>query len=369
MKGIVEVYEGDSLIYSEQNMLVDGASRLLADIMTVSPSLSSINHLGTSAILDASNYRIQAISFGKGNKGYTNNAHSWTIGKAAYFVSTFASLFNPVILYKDDTSTSSYTPINDFVDPPTPMDSLLTEEANVSAVNVFGQVLAFSSIIQNMGHNLNLLPPLHASNAIGDATIGTFFGGQTASVFGCYAEASGVGSDYYIFSSEAAFTGGLTSSVAIFSGTYSGLFNSASSMDMYGFVNMAASAHNDARYALTNPYGPNPSYSGLILSASPDLSSNGEIQYIVTIGSGDVGMANLYGGIYNIGLWYIDMEDTLRAGTTPPFPFRTIFNPRKYRLFSKKSFSKNILQNKDNGTSPGIYNPKDIRIVWRIKLL
>ena len=66
MRGVVEIWRGDELILEEPNMLVDGAGELLADIMTASPSLSGIQDTPTSSILDASNYRIQAISFGTG---------------------------------------------------------------------------------------------------------------------------------------------------------------------------------------------------------------------------------------------------------------------------------------------------------------
>lgn len=368
MKGIVEIYSDGELIHTEDNILVDGASRLLANIMTVSPSLSGIQNSATSSILDASNYRVQAISFGKGDDGYKNNAHTWTSGKTIYFANlgVLTSLANPVVVYG---SPSSYVPYDAFVQAPTPLDTRLTAKSDVSAVNQFLGVLAFSSVIMGNGHNMNLLPPTYAGGALADPSLSTLFAGQTGAIFGCYAESSAAGgSDFYIFSSEQSFTGGFASSIASLSGTYSGLFNSASSMDMYGHVNLVASSWNDARYGGTNPFGPNPSYSGLIVSAQNNFSSTGEIQYIVTIGSGDVGMSNLYGGIYNMGLWYIDVKDTLQSGSTPPFPFRTVMNPRRYRLFSKKSFSKNLCSIKDNGTTPGSLNHKDLRIVWRIKL-
>ena len=77
MRGEVEVWSGDDLILKEANMLTDGAGELLADIMTVSPSLSGIEELAISSITDASNYTIQAISFGTGSSdAFRNNGHS-----------------------------------------------------------------------------------------------------------------------------------------------------------------------------------------------------------------------------------------------------------------------------------------------------
>ena len=69
MRGEVEIWDGDKLLHKESNLLVNGAGELLADIMTVSPSLSGIADHATSSILDSSNYTIQAISFGKDEIG------------------------------------------------------------------------------------------------------------------------------------------------------------------------------------------------------------------------------------------------------------------------------------------------------------
>ena len=76
MRGEVEIWDGDKLLHKESNLLVNGAGELLADIMTVSPSLSGIADHATSSILDSSNYTIQAISFGKDASAYQYNAHA-----------------------------------------------------------------------------------------------------------------------------------------------------------------------------------------------------------------------------------------------------------------------------------------------------
>ena len=53
-------------------------------------------------------------------------------------------------------------------------------------------------------------------------------------------------------------------------------------------------------------------------------------------------MANLYGGIYNIGLWSIDNINTIKGGAVPPYEFNHLDNPRKYKLFSRKTFNVNL---------------------------
>ena len=93
MRGEVEIYIGSKRIYHEDNMIVDGASKTLADIMTVSPSLSGIEDHATSSILDSSNYTIQAISFGKDLETFSKYAHAYHPNtRNLLYDSTFSSV-------------------------------------------------------------------------------------------------------------------------------------------------------------------------------------------------------------------------------------------------------------------------------------
>ena len=378
MKGIVEIYSGDELVYKEDNLVVDGASELLADIMTVSPSLSGIEDHATSSILDASNYMVQAISFGKGERAYQQNAH-WGDEPSNKWTLCFSLGNNVAIITHEefsDIALSSYSPFLDLPTAPTPMDTQLETSSDVSAWG--GEIVGFegdlSSFVPGNGQNLNMIPIDYYSSILsGISVFDIFTGGPGASVLGCYPDGSALGgTQYFIFSSLLDLSTTVGKSATPLSGTYESLFNSVSSMDLSGFVNMAASGWKDARYSQGNPYGPDPSYSGLIVSAAHDFSSTdggGEVQYIVTASAGDIAAANLYGGIYNMGLWTIDMDKSLTAGNTPPFSFHPIYNPRKYKLFAKKGFSKNLCYIKDNGTDAGINNYQDLRIIWRIRFL
>ena len=98
MRGEVEIWRGDELLSRESNLLVDGAGATIADIMTISPSLSGVNspvpaltHATASAILDASNYRVQAISFGKDASAYHLNAHTLPTRRNLFYYSTPSS--------------------------------------------------------------------------------------------------------------------------------------------------------------------------------------------------------------------------------------------------------------------------------------
>ena len=79
---------------------------------------------------------------------------------------------------------------------------------------------------------------------------------------------------------------------------------------------------------------------------------------------------NLYGGIYHLGLWTIDMNKSLRNGNTPPFAFSVLNNPRKYKLFARKGLSKNLCFINDNpGGATGFTNHTDLTIKWRLHFI
>jgi len=108
---------------------------------------------------------------------------------------------------------------------------------------------------------------------------------------------------------------------------------------------------------------------GLHVSGGVDATNSGTVEYSMLIGSGDVGYSNLYGGIYNMGLWTIDMDKTLKAGNTPPYSFGPLNNPRKYKLFSTKHLTKNLGFIEDSGTNAGSLNYTDLTIKWRLHFL
>ena len=220
-------------------------------------------------------------------------------------------------------------------------------------------------------------------------------GGLDGDIFlGCYPHTSGT--DYAIVSSISNMADAYRN--FYFSGTYpkspgdDNFFNSSSvrSMDRNGFVR----AYNpSSTTAFTNAdEGGKPIYpnriidpaSGLIVSADADFSGvgGGEVSCICTISSGDLGLANMYGGIYKLGLWTIDLDKTL-AETDPegnkklvptstyatkPFAlnFGGGYNKLIYKLFAEKSLTKNLAAVKDAGAVPGAEQYSDLTIVWRL---
>jgi hypothetical protein len=187
--------------------------------------------------------------------------------------------------------------------------------------------------------------------------------GNVAYFLGCYPEGSSTGGSTY------ALVSSLDSSTAyanqIHTGTYNGTFNEASSMDHLGFVNMIMSAVPNGTYAMSS------TASGLCVSApgAPQYQAPPFLEYSVTIGSGDAGYSNLYGGITKMAMWTIDVPESLKAGNTPPYAFRTLDNPRKYRMFCTKHLLKNICYITDNNGDPGADQYEDLLIKWRLHFL
>ena len=118
----------------------------------------------------------------------------------------------------------------------------------------------------------------------------------------------------------------------------------------------------------------------LEVSSMSDFSSTGEVQYKITVGSGDVGYSNLYGGIYTMGLWGIDNKASLAEGNTPPYTFSPLNNSRKYKLFAKKSLLDNLCKIQDYPADPNADNPgdgsemapgalayQDLTIIWKLR--
>ena len=199
-------------------------------------------------------------------------------------------------------------------------------------------------------------------------------GGLDGDLFlGCYPDLSGT--RYGIVSSLTNLDLNSPSQALFASGIYpftsdEHFFNLSSlrSMDQNGYVK--------AYYPLLGEA--NNAASGLVVSANSDFSSTGEVSYTCTISSGDLGLANMYGGLFKCGLWTVDIENTLKGKhptldikypQTPPFHFKAGFNRLVYKLFSEKSFTYNLARIKDNGTDAGCVNYAPLTLVWRIKFL
>jgi len=412
IKGKVEVYtdygsKDQKLVCEDNNVIVDGAGEIIVDMLTTTPSLSGIE--SASAILDTSNYTIQAMTFGKDEEGYKRHAHidtwsgldfSWSksasggstplyFSGAMVFVSANSSPQNPGAVSSIFPSGSQYNILPRYpsptdkkleLDSETPLNTLVTQS---TSTNTYGSLYPATSALHiqnvvntsaynNIGHNTNVLLDEVAAGFApndGDATLGLGLiqgafprgarvGGTSAGIFSSVGQITpsvGVGIN-------ATPSGGIGCS-AVFSGTFNDTL--VESMDISGYLGKVYNEYGVVGSGFTLADHSNIYSSGVVVSALTNFSSTGEVIYQTVIGAGDLGFTNFYGGIYNIGLWALDVKESLKYGV-PPYSWVPKSNLRKYKLFSKKSFTKNLAYIQDSGTNAGINNYKDLTLIWRL---
>lgn len=419
MRGEIEIIVGDKTVYKDSNMVVDSAGSLLADIMTAPRAYADIASL--SSILDTSNYTIQAISFGKGKDGYSENAHKIVLEKTQKLLNKID--VNIVSIKEESDVNDSITSsilwgTSSFPEAPSPSLSKLNPYNNFPTEDfVFDPTGTLSSVINtfnnftDIGQNLNLIPSsinrnipsiidfVNNSKINNGLSVSAYYSGflgplytLIGTTYGCWPEGqSQGGTPFYVFSSiednnfsitDIVLQNGLDFSSGVYdassgyfaqSGTLYGYFNEASSMDYSGYVNMIMSSVPNGSYSVSDSSG------GLTLSASPDFSSTGMIEYECTMASGDAVAGQLYGGIYNMGLWAMDINSALKAGYTPPLSFDVINNQKRYKLFCRKDLTTSLTQYQDTyglaGIYTGIHYPatkpaaEKVTIKWRIYFL
>jgi hypothetical protein len=374
MRGEVEIWRGDELVSHEPNMVVDGARKTLADIMTASQSLADIE--AASSLLDSSNYTVQAMSFGTYSLAHQANAHYWSdakenkLGEAGtsygWPKTNDGTKSNEAFVYYLRQLLDQYRPYHvGLPDWPNPESTVLQEGTDVSAV--IGGV-AVSSVFPGNGQLCNFLPSGIFSAVMADTSLSTPVSGWcAANVLGCFPEGSSTagGTVYSTGNAPGARYFDEPDDVVL---SYfgpnpqpGGYFNEFSSMDVSGFVNNIMSSVPDADYDASN------TAHGLCMSATSESTYEGFdfVEYSLTMSLRDANYANIYGGIYHLGLWTIDIPACLANGNTPPYAFSVLNNPRKYRLFCRKGFQEDITQATYNG-GPPFGALSDLTIKWRI---
>jgi hypothetical protein len=367
MRGEVEVWRGKDLVLKEPNMLVNGAGELLADIMTVTPSLSGITDHATSSILDASNYRVNAISFGTGSDAFRSNAHNWDDRKEELWEDS--TLSSQLLAGDRGTYIFLRSPIGDrasvyqpadvgYPVTPNPDLDVLEENTDVSGSIFYipaSRNFDVSAIVKGTGQLMNMLPSAILSSVYADSVLDDsyVYASKAAGIIGCFPEGSSAPFDNAPNSNSIFYYDNAGQNQVSPGG---GFFNEVSSMDASGFVNMVMSS---VPHVGLNFSG---GASGLCLSAEIEQQNEGFpfVEYTVSLAAADCIFAHAYGGIAHLGLWSIDMNESLINGNTPPFEFSVLNNPRKYKLFCRKGLSKDITYSEDRTQN------SDLTIKWRI---
>ena len=373
MKGTVEIYSSygtpkEELIFWEDNLVVDKAGETFVDLLTTNPSISSIP--SASAILDTSNYTIQAISFATDPSAYHRNMHDSTdTNKTTAVGGTSPFVRATLIGYVSATDTSSYIPIGTLIDPPSPLDYKLVE--NIQAL----------ATIRDLGQNPNFIQfsGVPVANRIQGYPEGT----STSRLFGAYAPREGI--LYSLYTGHSNGFGNLTQVFPGTSGTtaasygrYAHGYNECSAIDYRGYITAYQASGDGSDIEIAENSKESNFTSGLLVSSLPNYFMTGKVIHATTITSADLGVANLYGGIYTMGLWNLDLSASLANGKTPPYSWINAsgITDREYRLFSKKVFTKNLCYIRDvqsmvgaSQVQAGCDNYQSLTIVWNLKFL
>jgi len=369
MRGEVEVWDGDELVFKEDNMLVNGAGSTIADLMTVSPSYAEIPT--ASGILDASNYTIQAISFGTGSQGFKSNAHTLSPEKIDFITNDVNyQIAGAQVIAEWDAENLGYSvrPDAGLPSAPNPEMSVLELDTNVSgSFTGSGVTLPVSAVFPGNGQHVNFLPSAIASAMMAPTQFShTSSMALAQAALGAFPEGSGIADiEPNLHATRVQIRYPQDTQKSVQNDTY-GVFNSASSMDVSGFVTTTMSGsphHSPYIYQMSSPF------SGLTISGGADVGNSGVVEYSVILAPGDMTTVNMYGGIYHLGLWTIDVEKSLQNGNTPPFAFSVLNNPRKYKLFARKGLSKNLCFINDNGSDKGFENYTHLLLKWRIHFI
>jgi hypothetical protein len=301
-------------------MFLDTAREHIADIMTISRGLSGIP--SASAILDTSNYTFQAISYGKDPEGFKYHAHQGLTPLETGVIKV-TSYGSPTVSSYSSKLTASALSLNykQYPSSAKPTDTRLEMKStatNYSASPDTGQYI-----------NPTIIPDLSAHyNLIGGPP-------------------SKFGNQYKVYN----FSGGL-----LFSGTVaSSIYNLSGLMDSSGFLTFfqASLIFHQTVFNL-DPYA-SPDMFGLGVLRSTD-SATTSVSLKWNIAPGDLGAFNLFGGIYQIGLWCLDVKEMLKQGYNPPYSWSPLNNIRKYKLFAKKVFNKDLISYTDSIGQSGFIN-------------
>ena len=410
IKGEVEVFKimqdgTPTSVLKESNMVVDGASEVIIDMLTAPYALKYVDG---SATLNPSNFTVQAVSLGKAERLYgghpdTSAADTDVIGMhCVYNNQQLSSLYygSAGELGGDDffgarnlTGASSFTPSTKLPKTPFPRDIMLEDSAKtqidlyyeLSAIplsggipETSGQALPFgnpdgwdnaSALLTQQGHNLNALYSRTKKSM--------------ESLFqGCYAPSDGI--DVYIWDTSVTRSSVvghanpvnyLLSSIAASAEDVSGRYNTVGSMDENGYLVAYPLQHHPASGDTTQGVAVSAgttssltsvSYTGGgLIDGSANFIGSPAVVYNFTVSSSDLIALAAYKGVTNIGLWALDQKETYK-NESPPLAWTTPTNNRKYKLFAKKVFSEDLTTIQDSGSNGGINNYVDLNIQWKL---
>ena len=124
---------------------------------------------------------------------------------------------------------------------------------------------------------------------------------------------------------------------------------------------------------INSQVGASPSLYGLGVIRIPGSNFPYDVDLKWILNKGDAGSLLLFGGVFHLGLWCLDVKEMLKQGYYPPYSFNTLNTTRKYRLFAKKTFNKDLLYYSSNSAFKSMFvdsqfsNANGIVFTWKIR--
>lgn len=328
MKGVVEVYYGDKLIDSGSNMIMDNTGELIVDMLCMQRGLEGIP--SASAILDTSNFCVRAASLGKDALGYQYHAHSSSV-----------SISDNIIRVRsyEDTSVSSYhtsafaISTNTAIFPEAPNPKMQRLETKTTAIDE----------LHDYGHNVNRIAVSTEDKK-----------------YGCYAP-PGTFKVYILSGPANELDDNVIVSASITNNDGYNSFSSPAVIDTRGFIMSIVNSMLDGSSLEDSQI-----YKGLLLSCDDEwFDGSLQIKFVLGITPEDLIVLNAYGGVYNIGLWGIDLKKMIKKGMMPPYNLEAS-DDIEYRLLARKTFTRDITYYNDNEDTAGLGNVNSVlKFVWR----
>jgi len=327
INGIVEIFVNDNKISEESNMIMDNTGELIVDMLTMQKSIADV--AVASKILDTSNFTVRAASLGKDAEGYKHHAHSDLININDGIIR---------VIHYEDFSLSSYHTSAFGLLTNTP---ILPQASHPKMQRLEENSTAVSGLF-DYGHNPNQI--------------------LSGTKFGCYAPTGTI--DLYLVSGAISPDEGSSkvyASATITNTAGLNTWTNPSAIDSRGFIINTTSSMEEGRTLEVAG-----DYRGLLLSYDTEWSNGGlQIRYVLGIEPEDLLVLNAYGGIYNIGLWRIDLRKMLDKGMLPPYDL-SASDEIEYKLLARKSFSSDLTYYVDDGSIAGIKALNSpLKIVWR----
>lgn len=382
MKGNVEVFAihtdgSEELLLSQPNLVVNGAGESIVDMLTTPSSVLGV----APRVMDTSNWRFGALSFGPAAGSFSGNAYFFPEDKiymktgdlcngVSANVTSFIDQISidhklRVLHSSEGATTSSYVPPYRLPSYPDPLDRKL-EDASTAYSIVSGDGTQSYGHFENRVH----FNPDDASS---------YFQGA----YSDYDHILGaeITSGMLVSSYEGDFQSDASANMVVFE-TARSFYNNKESMDYRGYITTqynAPAMGNTSNY-LGRVYVSGSTVNGL--TGPTSQCAQPTVTVTTKIHKGDMMSMNLYGGLHHIGLWNMDTPTALLANEAPflegnPTPGGdskfidniTGVTKQEYKLFAKKTFTNDLtfIQDGPGGTA-GFQSYVGLKIQWTLDL-